>query len=302
MEDHGKIQIAEAGEADRPVLCRLSPRWFQHHLPTQSWCAIEGGEVIAAAMLEVLPDGTASMEFEGCDAAAVAAAGGPLVDQVLDAAQTCGAIILDADVDSTASLKHSELLRSRGFETHETFDTFEAPRSMLQDRLTKVRQRMGDRIKSRFQADIVEIEQIHLDTVAAAWSAWIGGSVNRGIFDMRRRFSSHKPNDPERGLQLVATHEQAVVGFCCTRIVEPGVLKIEGEGIDPRFRLDTLHGRLASTMYERAEAAGIHTIRFEAGSRQPNTRAMVRRNRINSLNQRLHLRRQLDGDPTTHQT
>ena len=288
MKDLGKIEIAEAGEADRPVLCRLSPRWFQHHLPTKSWCAIEGGEVIAAAMLEVLPDGTASMEFDGCDAAAVAAAGGPLVDQVLDAVQTCGAIMLDADVDSTASLRHSELLRSRGFETHETFDTFEAPRTLLQDRLTKVRQRIGDRIKSRFQADIVEIEQIHLDTVAAAWSAWIGGSVNRGIFDMRRRFSSHKPNDPERG--------------CCTRIVEPGVLKIEGEGIDPRFRLDTLHGRLASTMYERAAAAGIHTIRFEAGSRQPNTRVMVRRNRINSLNQRLHLRRQLGGDPTTHQT
>ncbi|MDG2020856.1 MAG: hypothetical protein P8J59_02795 [Phycisphaerales bacterium] len=302
MTDLGDIEIMAGGEADRPLLSRLSPRWFKNHLPTASWCAVQRGELIAAAMLEVLPDGTASMEIHGCDESAIAACGGPLIDQVLDTARTCGALVVDADVDSTASLMHAELLRSRDFEIHETFDSFEAPRAMLQEALGKILNRMGDRIKSRFETEIVEIDQKHLDSVAAAWSAWIGGSINRGVFDMRRRFHARDSTDPERSLQLVATHENSVVGFCCTRIIEPGVLKIDGEGIHPRFRMDTLHARLASAMYERAEAADIHTIRFDAGSRQPNTRTMVRRNRIASLNQRLHLRRSFDagaGHPAT---
>lgn len=297
MSIHGMIEIAEAGEADRPVLCRLSPRWFRDHQPTKSWCAVEDGEIVAAAMLEVGSDGVASMEFHGCDETAISSAVDPLLERVLETARGCRARVLDANVDSLAALRHADLLQARGFEVYETFDLFEAPRTVLQEKLAKIQGRMNDRLKSRFVGEIVEIEEIHVDAVAAANAAWIGGSVHRGILDLRARFHSRKPNDPERGLQLVATQEQAVVAFCCTRIVEPGVLKIDGEAVHPRFRLDPLHGRLASIIYERAEAAGIHTIRFEAGSRQPNTRAMVLRNRIESLHQRVHLRR-IIGDET----
>ena len=65
---------------------------------------------------------------------------------------------------------------------------------------------------------------------------------------------------------------------------------IDGEGTDPRYRLDPMQTRLTLTMYERAREAGIETITFEAGSRQPNTRAMASRNRIESMKQRHHLR------------
>lgn len=298
MSIHGTIEVAEAGEADRQALCRLSPRWFRDHQPTKSWCAVEDGEIVAAAMLGVGSDGVASMEFHGGDETMISSAVDPLLERVLETARDCRARVLDANVDSLAALRHAELLQARGFEVYETFDLFEAPRTVLQEKLAQIQARTSGRIKSRFDGEIVEIQEIHIDSVAAANAAWIGGSVHRGILDMRARFHSRKPDDPERGLQLVATQEQTVVAFCCTRIIEPGVLKIDGEAVDPRFRLDPLHGRLAASIYERAEAVGIHTIRFEAGSRQPNTRAMVRRNRIESLHQRVHLRRIIGDQPT----
>ena len=50
-------------------------------------------------------------------------------------------------------------------------------------------------------------------------------------------------------------------------------------------------------MYERAEAAGIETIRFEAGVLQPNTTNIVRRNGVRSIAQKRWLRRPIPSGP-----
>ena len=294
MEATKPLDIHMANEADRPILGRLSPSWFHRHAPDVSWCAIEEGQVIAAIMLEFENDGDINLELNGADRAAVEAAGPRLLQMAIESAIDSGGTNLNAQIDSIAALMHREFLESRGFDVHETYDLFTAPREVLQASLNKIIERISGRIKSRFEVEIMQIEARHLDAVAEANAAWIGGSSNRGIFDIRRKYYARRENDPARTLQLVAIHNDRVVGFCCTTITEPGVLKIDGEGVHPRFRLDPLHSMLSAAMYERAEAAGIHTIIFEAGSRQPNTRSMAKRNRIESASQKAHLRMMID--------
>ena len=291
-----RLDIHEATEADRSILGRLSPPWFSRHMPDVSWCAVEDGQVVAAIMIEFGSDGHVDLELNGTDETAIHAAGPELLSKAIESARRSGATSLDANTDTLASRKHLDFLLSQGFETHETFDLYTAPREVLAQALMAILERTRGRIKSRFEVEILQIEARHLDAVAEANSAWIGGSASRGIFDFRRRFYARKENDPERTLQLVAIHQGMVVGFSCTTIVEPGVLKIDGEGIHPLFRLDPLQSRLTATMYERAEAAGIHTITFEAGSRQPNTRSMAQRNKIDSTRKGIHLRMAIDQD------
>ncbi|MBC02456.1 MAG: hypothetical protein CMJ34_04000 [Phycisphaerae bacterium] len=283
--------IVEATETDRSTLARLSPAWFNRHEADLSWCAVEDGQVIAAVMLDFGANGIVHIELNGTDDATVNTVGPDLLNKAAETARRSGAASLDAYTDTVAASRHQDLLESNGFEIHETFDLYSAPREVLQQALDRILERTRGRIKSRFDVEILQIEAQHIDAVAEANSAWIGGSANRGIFEFRRRFHARREDDPERTLQLVAVHEGMVVGFCCTLIVRPGVLKIDGEGIHPRFRLDPLQSRLTATMYERAEAAGIHTITFEAGSRQPNTVSMARRNKVDSVDQRVHLRR-----------
>lgn len=293
------LDIILANEADRSSLGRLTSTWFNRHRSNASWCAVEEGQVVAAILLDFGSDGVVNLELNATDQDVLADVGPKLLEKAEEAVRRSGASRLDANTDTTAASRHRHFLEAHGFEVHETFDLFSAPREVLQEALDRILERTQGRIKSRFKAEIHQIDTQHIDAVAEANSAWIGGSANRGIFDFRQRFFSRKENDPERTLQLVAVHEGKVVGFCCTSIVKPGVLKIDGEGIHPRFRLDPLQSSLSARMYERARAAGIHTITFEAGSRQPNTRSVVQRNRIESIHQRVHLRKVLDPDSTS---
>lgn len=296
MEAPMPLEIHMANEADRPILARLAPGWFNRHDPDVSWCAVEDGQVVAAIMLDFNRDGMVNVEINGDTPETLEAVGPALLHKAIDSVRESGATHLDAHTDTIAALRHRDFLQTHGFEIHETFDLYTAPREVLQEALEKILERTRGRIKSRFEAEILQIDVQHLDAVAEANSAWIGGSANRGIFDFRQRFYARKENDLERTLQLVALHKGTVVGFCCTTIIEPGVLKIDGEGIHPRFRLDPLQSRLSGAMYERAEAAGIHTITFEAGSRQPNTRSMAKRNKIDSISKRVHLRMAIPAD------
>ncbi len=293
MTSTDAFEIVEAGILDRPALARLSPSWFKRHRVAEAWCAVADGEVVAAAMLSFGGEGVATFEFNGCDPETSARTGPGLIERVIDSSRSCGAKALDAEVNSIATARHESLLRSAGFEMYESFDRYEVERETIQGILAETRRRIGDRIKSRFDVRIERIEVVHLDAVAQAWGAWIGGSVNQRIFRMREGFHRRRKDDPEANLQLVAIHENTVVGFCCTRIIDSTVLEIDGEAVHPRFRLDPLQGDLSWAMYEEAERAGIDTIRFEAGSLQPNTMNMVRRNGIKSVERKLRLRRSL---------
>lgn len=287
------IGIARCSDVDRPMLSRLCPTWFRSHQPTTSWAAVRDGEVLGAILLQYLDGGRVSFELNAASEDEIEACASLLLDHAAEEARTSGATMLDADVDSLASNRHEALLLRKGFVVHETFDTFTAPRVQLEERLARIVERTKGRIKSRIDAEIVEMEEKHLDAVAVAMAAWIGGSASRGIFQIRQQFHQRGRTDPQRRLQLVAIHENRVVGFSCTSISSPGVLKIDGEGTDPRYRLDPMQTMLTLAMYERAREAGIETITFEAGSRQPNTRAMATRNRIESIKQRRHLRLEL---------
>lgn len=288
-----QADIHEATEADRAILARISPLWFSRHVPDIAWCALDDGQVVAGLMIESSPDGIARLEFHGVDDATIEASGPALIERALDYARESGLTCLDAYTDTLAASRHHDFLRTVDFEVHETFDTFSAPRSMLANEVRAVRDRTRGRIKSRFDADVLQMEAKHVDAVAAAMSAWIGGSANRGIFELRSRFHSRRKDDPERCLQMVAVHDSSVVGFCSTRITEPGVLKVDGDAIHPGYRLDPLQTELTMALYDRAEEIGIHTITFDAGSRQPNTRAVTQRNRIDSTSSRIHFRRNL---------
>ena len=272
------------------MLSRLCPSWFRSHQPTTSWAAVRDGQVLGAILLQYLDEGRVSFDLNTVSEDTIEACATALLEHAAEEARTSGALMLDADVDSLAANRHEGLLLRSGFVVHETFDTFTAPRAQLEERLAQIVNRTKGRIKSRVDAEIVQMEEKHLDAVAIAMAAWIGGSVSRGIFQMRQQFHRRGKTDPQRRLQLVAIHEDRVVGFSCTSISSPGVLKIDGEGTDPRYRLDPMQTTLTLAMYERAREAGIETITFEAGSRQPNTRAMASRNRIESIKQRRHLR------------
>ncbi|MAH66427.1 MAG: hypothetical protein CMJ27_08555 [Phycisphaerae bacterium] len=288
--DH--FDVVEAGSLDRPALARLCPKWFRNHRCDFGWCAVAEGEIFAAVMLDFAATGVVSLDLHGCDDTFSEAIGTALLDRAITAARTAGATALDAEVTSMAAVHHEAMLRTAGFETHESFDRYEVVRETIQAELETVRRRIRGRIKSRFDVRIEQVEAAHLDAISAAWAAWIGGSVNHRIFGMRSRFH-RREGDPEASLQLVAIHENTVVGFCSTRIIDGTVLEVDGEAVHPGFRLDPLQGDLTWAMYERAERAGIETIRFEAGSRQPNTINMVRRNGIRSIGRMLHLRRAL---------
>lgn len=291
------FEIIETGPLDRPALARLCPGWFRRHRADIAWCAVVDGEIVAAVMLDFSGGGVVSLDFNGCDEEIAGAAGPALLKRAVEIARDCGAAALDAEVTSVAAVQHESILRSAGFEVHETFDRYEVARATMQASLADARRRIGNRIKSRFQGRIEQVEAIHLDAIAAAWSAWIGGSVNHQIFQMRDRFHRRRVDDLEARLQLVAIHEDKVVGFCSTRIIEPGVLEVDGEAVHPGFRLDPLQGDLSWAMYERAEAAGIETIRFEAGMLQPNTINIVRRNGVRSIAEKLRLRRPIPSGP-----
>ncbi|MDG1978043.1 MAG: hypothetical protein P8I44_05725 [Phycisphaerales bacterium] len=297
MPPPNHFEIVETGPLDRPALARLCPNWFRSHRVDIAWCAVADGEIVAAVMLDFSGEGVVNLDFNGCDEKVAGVVAPALLERAVEAARDCGAAALDAGVSSVAATRHESLLRSAGFDVHETFDRYEVARATMQASLADARRRIGNRIKSRFQGRIEQVEAIHLDAIAAAWSAWIGGSVNHQIFQMRDRFHRRRVDDPEARLQLVAINEAQVVGFCSTRIIEPGVLEVDGEAVHPGFRLDPLQGDLSWAMYERAEAAGIETIRFEAGVLQPNTINIVRRNGVRSIAQKRWLRRPIPSGP-----
>ena len=197
--------VRRAGEADRPLLSRLAQEWFRTNIPVAGWLAGSGDRAEAAVMLAETGSSTLHVELAGVSAEALDRWTASLLEAATTEARRCGARNLDAWVTSVASREHGERLEDVGFEVFETFDEYEVDLEWLIERIRKVRE-MIDR-----GARIEEVDAHHLDAVAAAWSAWIGGPVDRGIQSLRHRFHQARPGSPDRRLRLVAIQDDTVV-------------------------------------------------------------------------------------------
>ena len=186
-------------------------------------------------------------------------------------------------------------LEPLGFEVFETFNTYEVEIPWLIERIVTVRARIDRAISSRIDARIEQVDAQHLDAVAAAWSAWIGGPVDRGIWNLRHRFHQAGTDSAYRRLQLVATLDDAVIGFASGHLEDGNVLKIEAEAVHPRYRLDPFFSDLTLKLYRTAIELGASTARFEAGSRQPNTVTFAKRWNVEAVGSTKHLRLDLQA-------
>ena len=293
--------VRRAGEADRPLLSRLAQEWFRTNIPVAGWLAGSGERAEAGVMLAETGSSTLHVELAGVSTEALDRWTTPLLEAATTEARRCGARNLDAWVTSLASRAHGDRLEGFGFEVFETFDEYEVELGWLIERIRKVREMIDRGITSRVDARIEEVDAHHLDAVAAAWSAWIGGPVDRGIQSLRQRFHQARPGSPDRRLRLVAIQDDTVVGFAAGHLEDPSILKIEAEAVHPTFRLDPFFSDLTRRFYETASELGATSARFEAGSRQPNTVAFTRRWKVAAIRSQRHFRLDLGVDGSTRE-
>lgn len=282
--------IRRAGDSDRPLLSRLSPEWFRSNLPCAAWLAGVNGRAEAAVMLAVGSEAGLQLELAGTSPETIDRWAADLVETASHDARRHGFGHLDALIHSLASRVHAERLENLGFSVHETFDQYEVRIDWLVERVLEVRAQIDRAITSRIEARIEQVEAAHLDAVASAWSAWIGGHVDRSIQNLRARFHAATPDSPSRRLQLVASEEGAVIGFAAGHIDAEGIFKIDAEAVHPRYRLDPFFSDLTLQFYRTAIELGASMARFEAGSRQPNTINFARRWKVAPIGSQKHLR------------
>ncbi len=294
MPTSAPTPIRRTDDVDRPLLNRLSPEWFRSNMLLAGWLAGEKDHAEAAIMLADGVAGGLQIELAGIAPEALDRWTEPLVGEAAAEARRCGARHLDAFVTSAASRWHATRLEALGFEIYETFDEYEVEIPWLVERIVTVREKIDRAISSRIDARVEEIQARHLDAVATAWSAWIGGPVDRGIQNLRNRFHQSAPDSASRRLQLVATLDGRVIGFASGHLKDDNVLKIEAEAVHPRHRLDPFFSELTLRLYRTALDLGASIARFEAGSRQPNTVNFVRRWKVTSIDSQKHLRLALD--------
>lgn len=294
MSTSASTPIRRTDDADRPLLNRLSPEWFRSNMLVAGWLAGDDDRAEAAIMLADGVAGGLQVELAGVAPEALDRWTEPLLEQAAVEARRCGAHHLDALVMSAASRFHASRLEALGFETYEIFGEYEVEIPWLIELIVTAREKIDRAISSRIDARIEEIEARHLDTVAAAWSAWIGGQVDRSIQNLRNRFHQSKPDSASRRLQLVATLDDGVIGFASGHLEDGNVLKIEAEAVHPRHRLDPFFSELTLRLYRTAMDLGASTARFDAGSRQPNTMNFVRRWKVTPSGSQKHLRLALD--------
>ena len=277
MDASAPTGILRAAEGDRPHLASLSPNWFRRHVVDQAWLAVSDRRIEAAAMLA--PEGRTGTHLELAAVSDDASARwlGPLLDTAIAEAEAMGIEHLDTTARSEASTRHADRLLEAGFALHETFDHYDVALAAILEPTRALRDRMKGRVASRVRPDIVEIEARHLDPVAAAWAAWIGGHPTRSIDRMRRRFERSAAGSPIRRLQLVAVADDQVVGFACGNLASPTVLRIDAEAVAPAHRLDPFFMSLKTRFYENAAELGAERATFSAGRRQPDPRTLASR-------------------------
>jgi len=277
MDASAPTGILRAAEGDRPHLASLSPNWFRRHVVDQAWLAVSDRRIEAAAMLA--PEGRTGTHLELAAVSDDASARwlGPLLDTAIAEAEAMGIEHLDTTARSEASTRHADRLLEAGFALHETFDHYDVELAAILEPTRALRDHMKGRVASRVRPDIVEIEARHLDPVAAAWAAWIGGHPTRSIDRMRRRFERSAAGSPLRRLQLVAVADDQVVGFACGNLASPTVLRIDAEAVAPAHRLDPFFMSLKTRFYENAAELGAERATFSAGRRQPDTRTLASR-------------------------
>ena len=277
MDASAPTGILRAAEGDRPHLASLSPNWFRRHVVDRAWLAVSDRRIEAAAMLA--PEGRTGthLELAAVSDDATTRWLGPLLDTAIAEAEAMGIEHLDTTPRSEASTRHADRLLEAGFALHETFDHYEVELAAILEPTRALRDRMKGRVASRVRPDIVEIEARHLDPVAAAWAAWIGGNPTRSIDRMRRRFERSAVGSPIRRLQLVAVADDRVVGFACGNLASPTVLRIDAEAVAPAHRLDPFFMSLKTRFYENAAELGAERATFSAGRRQPDTRTLANR-------------------------
>ena len=140
--------IRRTGDADRPLLSRLSPEWFRTNMAMAGWLAGEEDRAEAAIMLADGVAGGLQVELAGISSEALDRWTGPLLEQAAAEARRLGAGHLDAFVSSLASRFHAERLEALGFRVFETFDEYEVEIPWLIERIVTVRERIDRAISS----------------------------------------------------------------------------------------------------------------------------------------------------------
>lgn len=296
------IDLVRLSAADRPLIGRLCPRILRQNDPEAAWAVTESNEVVSIGVLggpvepplaEVV-DAARYIDLGAIDAPCLRTHGAAILAAMRAHARGIDTRHLDLGPDSSGSSEFLVVAEELGFSRYDSFNLYEAPLERLHAAVGRIMDSINGRIRSRVDATIAPLDATHLDAAGEAIAALIGGSTASTIANLRRQFSERAANDPIEKLQLVAIQEGRIIGLILGKIPEPGVLEIASEAIHPKYRLDPIGIELNARLYETASTMGLSRVRFEAGTRQPNTRRVADKHAAKIIRQRHHLRFAVD--------
>ncbi len=271
--------LEEAGPVDRAVLRLL--HGGHASLVDTGWSvvAVSDGEVVGAMTvvpvpepgesaivpfrIDVLPDWVRTDLVSG------------LLRRGIDEAQGWGAAGLRsiAPVDLAAPI--GICLTEAGFSVYDTYDQCEVPLKVVVEAWDKVFALQKAGYVTFPGITLHQLADEHIPAVAALWSTLIGGQASRHVDTLQAAMGGRDVGIDPRWSRIgvvdgevvaIALHVRRGEALVCTALA-----------VTPPMRLKAVSGLVALPIAKQAMAEGCTAFQFEAGHRQPDTRAFIRR-------------------------